>query len=135
MIRRRYKVVKACMYIPGNIYWSAVVPKPASIDYEIGKWVQPNPIFSKKGYYLTVFKKLKHAIKFIEGLVPTVFDYQIFECKVKGKHVSYRKLPPRFKNVQYSGFIPIINGSSLELKFPKGTEMWEYVKLIKKVEW
>ena len=122
----RYKVV----YVYKGMYMSCTALGKARIDYYIGKWVTSPDWLHKCGFYPLVFSDRGSAKRFLEDTYHTPnIKYAIFKCDVKGKHY----IPTDFISLS-----ALMNGDIYpyfaDVKFPKGTEAWEYVKLIKEIK-
>jgi len=127
----KYKVVYDLF---DNIY-SAFARKDARIKYEFNQYVRSSEYLFHRGYYLCVFNKLDQAVKMFKGSCADRSGFKIFTCKVKGRH-KIKRIPCRisddvFENKMSNCFDEKHNRIG---DFPEGTEMWEYVKLLKRVK-
>ena len=122
----KYKVVRPTL--SENKFSSCVAMGQAQTIYTLNKWTHTKKVWLKRGYLLTVFGKIEDAESFQENHPGSV----LFECEVKGEHKPYKKLPPIRLSVIVSGaFYPSYLDS--KIPFPDGTEMWEYVKLTRRI--
>ena len=130
----KYKVVS---YQDGKLL-SSFTTEWGTTLYKIGEWVQAPRPFIDYGYYLFVFNNLQDAVIYANQMD---LNY-IYECEVKGRH-KIVKLPDLI-DVDYTSYSKIIIQLKIRSKisyhiarkfYPDGTELWEYVKLVRRVEW
>lgn len=100
----------------------------ALIKYKIGNWAKPPDWLKREGYGITVFEDYESAKAYLKmyPILATDKTVKLFEVQVKGK----MPLKPMCNLIEMS------KNQRIEIRnrpFPKGTEFYEQVKLLKEV--
>lgn len=142
MAEVKYKVVKEK---EGKLY-SAFIMDWGVTEYKVGEWIQAPELFRKYGYYLYVFKEFKNAVDFIDVAFTDRTDLRIYKCSVRGRHKIVR-IPPsldiwNYENIELltkmlykNSNLPYWLMENRSFQLYKGTETWEYVRLIEEVSY
>lgn len=94
---------KMCRRTSDGVLTSSWVNPPARIEYKLGEWVQPNPVFIEKGYPLFVAHKLEELVDMGQIQLSDPVGFPVFECECESPAV----LPEfRCKNEIASGKLP-----------------------------
>jgi len=123
------KKLKIVRRLNNKLYsWSAM--GRSIVEYKIDEWVTAPEWLRDIGYHLLVFQKTSPSIA--RDWIHSVNSFiELWECDVKNKKPLAPILISYFLD---RGEIKQVN-EYCNIEYPLNTEMYEYVTLIKKIEW